>query len=58
MLEVQEIIGLPFLRQVFFHICLVLGKLIKERKNKNIGDLNYGNEGHLEQNVESRGTFT
>ena len=26
-------------------------------KNKNIGDINYGNEGHFEQNVEPRGTF-
>ena len=27
-------------------------------KNKNIGDINYGNEGHFEQNVEPRGTFS
>ena len=26
-------------------------------ENKNIGDINYGNEGHFEQNVEPRGTF-
>ena len=30
--------------------------LLQQNKNKNIGDINYGNEGHFEQNVEPRGT--
>ena len=32
--------------------------LQRKIKTKNIGDINYGNEGHFEQNVEPRGTFS
>ncbi len=33
-------------------------RLQRKIKTKNIGDINYGNEGHFEQNVEPRGTFS
>ena len=33
-------------------------RLQRKIKIKNIGDINYGNEGHFEQNVEPRGTFS
>ena len=36
----------------------LLPDLQRKIKTKNIGDINYGNEGHFEQNVEPRGTFS
>ena len=43
----------------FFFISPVLAMGIQMKIiNKNIGDFNYGNERHLEQNVEPRGTFS
>ena len=46
-------------RQMPFMISIYLLPVLQRKiKTKNIGDINYGNEGHFEQNVEPRGTFS
>ena len=44
---------MPFMISIY-----LLPDLQRKIKTKNIGDINYGNEGHFEQNVEPRGTFS